>query len=133
MAEGGFNRVFLTFDDGFEAIAKVPYRIAEPKHYATASEAATLHYLHSKDVPPELYTALYGASAENSRDSEMFYIGPTADYMFWYGKLIILKGALVRMVEYWPHLPNAKGLSCPVQFNDAELDGFHEQNGCGLT
>ncbi|GAQ07502.1 hypothetical protein ALT_4823 [Aspergillus lentulus] len=161
LAEGIFNRVFLlAFDDGFEAIAKVPYRIAGPKHYATASEAATLHYLHSKgipvpklygysssesnpvgveyivvekapgvgletkwpsmdkrdlhklassfveiekrffdipfgsigsiyfkkDVPPELQAALYSASAENNRDSEMFCIGPTADYMFWYGK-----------------------------------------------
>ncbi|RHZ55947.1 hypothetical protein CDV55_100222, partial [Aspergillus turcosus] len=134
LAEGGFNRVFLlTFDDGFEAIVKVPYRIAGPKHYATANEAATLHYLHSKgsrwgletkwlsmnkrelhklasslveiekrffdipfgsigsiyfkkDVPPELQAALYTASNENNPDSEMLCIGPTADYMFWYGK-----------------------------------------------
>jgi hypothetical protein len=39
-----------------------------------------------KDVPPELQAALHSASAENNRDSEMFCIGPTADYMFWYGK-----------------------------------------------
>lgn len=51
-AEGGFNRVFLlTMDDGFEAILKIPYHIAGPKHFATASEAATLQYLHSKGIP----------------------------------------------------------------------------------
>lgn len=38
-----------------------------------------------------------------------------------------LKGALVRMAEYWPHLPDTKELPCPVRFTDAELDGFHEQ------
>jgi hypothetical protein len=160
-AEGGFNRVFLlTMDDGFEAIVKIPYRIAGPKHYATASEAATLQYLHSKgipvpkvygysssesnaagveyiimekasgvgletrwlgmskrerhrlassyveiekiflglpfgsigsiyfkkDVPPDLQAALYTTNSENNHDSETFCLGPTADYMFWYGK-----------------------------------------------
>lgn len=38
-----------------------------------------------------------------------------------------LKGALVRMVEYWPHLPDTKGVACPVQFTEAEMDGFFEQ------
>lgn len=160
-AEGGFNRVFLlTMDDGFEAVLKIPYHIAGPKHFATASEAATLQYLHSKgvpvpkvygyspsesnsagveylimekaqgvglqtrwfdmtkrerhklatsfveiekkffdlpfgsigsiyfkkDVPAELQGALYTNDAENTQDSETFCIGPTADYMFWYGK-----------------------------------------------
>lgn len=31
------------------------------------------------------------------------------------------------MIEYWPHLPDTKGLLCPVQFTGSELDGFHEQ------
>ncbi|CAG8935063.1 unnamed protein product [Penicillium salamii] len=161
IAEGGFNRVFLlTMDDGFEVIIKIPYHIAGPKHYATASEAATMKYLHSKgipvprlygfssstknpagveyiimekapgagletrwlsmskreqhrlasslveiekkifdlplrsigsiyfkeDVPVELQTALYTANTEKCQDAETFCIGPTADYMFWYGR-----------------------------------------------
>jgi hypothetical protein len=45
----------------------------------------------------------------------------------WNGNLMSPKGALVRMTEYWSHLPNTKGLSCPVQFTDAELEGFQEQ------
>lgn len=45
----------------------------------------------------------------------------------WSGNLMSLKGALVRMVEYWPHLPETAGKACPVQFTDAEMDGFSEQ------
>lgn len=45
----------------------------------------------------------------------------------WNGNLITLKGALVRMVGYWPHLPETRGIECPVKFTDAELDGFVEQ------
>lgn len=160
-AEGGFNRVFLlTMEDGFEVIIKIPYHIVGPKHYATASEAATMQYLHSngipvprlfgysssatnpagveyiimekasgvgletkwlsmskreqhrlassfveiekkffdlpfrsigsiyfkEDVPAELQAALYTASTEKCQDAERFCIGPTADYMFWYGR-----------------------------------------------
>jgi hypothetical protein len=147
-------------DDGFEVIAKIPYRLAGPRHYATASEAATLHFLHSKgipvpklygysssednpvgveyivmekasgvclqsrwhnlskrelhklastfveiekkffnipfgsigsiyfkkDVPQNLRADLYAPHVRNEQDSDIFCIGPTADYMFWYGK-----------------------------------------------
>lgn len=38
-----------------------------------------------------------------------------------------LKGSLVRMIEHWPYLPDTKGVLCPVQFTDAEMDGFFEQ------
>lgn len=37
-----------------------------------------------KDVPAELQAVLYIASTEKCEDSEIFCIGPTADYMFWY-------------------------------------------------
>lgn len=64
-AEGGFNRVFLlTMEDSFQAIAKIPYKIALPRHHATASEAATLDFLRSKGVPvPKLYS--YSSTADN--------------------------------------------------------------------
>ncbi|KKK24370.1 hypothetical protein ARAM_000858 [Aspergillus rambellii] len=45
----------------------------------------------------------------------------------WNGTLLTLKGALVRMVGYWSHLPDTRGIECPVKFTDAELDGFTEQ------
>jgi hypothetical protein len=58
LAEGGFNRVFLLkLEDGFELVAKIPYRIARPKHFTTASEAATLTFLRLKGIPvPEVYS-----------------------------------------------------------------------------
>ena len=51
-AEGGFNRVFLlAFEDGFEIIAKIPYRISVPERLATASEVATMDFLRSNGLP----------------------------------------------------------------------------------
>lgn len=47
----------------------------------------------------------------------------------WSGDLMTLKGALIRMVGYWPRLPDTKGLPCPVQFTNAELQEFSEQEG----
>ncbi|KAE8332170.1 kinase-like domain-containing protein [Aspergillus sergii] len=160
-AEGGFNRLFLlTMDGGFEAVVKMPYRIAGPKHFAAASEAATLQYLHAKgipvpkvygysctetnpagveylimekaqgvglrtrwgsmskreihklgtsfveieknifdlpfgsigsiyfkkNIPAELQGTLCKDKNENMQDSEIFCFGPTADYMSWHGK-----------------------------------------------
>ncbi|RAL11096.1 phosphotransferase enzyme family protein [Aspergillus homomorphus CBS 101889] len=147
-------------DDGFDVIVKIPYHITGPKHYATASKAATLTYLNTKDIPvPKVYrysssdnnpagveyivlekaagvgletkwltmskrerhtlalsavevekkffdipfrairsiyfkqdvpsglqTTLYKPDVKSDRDSEIFCIGPTADYRFWYGK-----------------------------------------------
>lgn len=65
LAEGGFNHVFLIkMDDGLEVVAKIPYRFTGPKYYATASDAATLCFLHSKSIPmPRLYG--YSPSEDN--------------------------------------------------------------------
>jgi hypothetical protein len=70
LAEGGFNRVFLLqMEDGFEIVAKIPYHIAAPAFYTTASEAATLTYLKSKGIPvPEVYA--YCAQKDNPVRSE---------------------------------------------------------------
>ncbi|KOC13488.1 hypothetical protein AFLA70_11g005480 [Aspergillus flavus AF70] len=45
----------------------------------------------------------------------------------WSGNLMTLKGALIRMTEYWPNLPDTKGVNCPVQFTNAELEEFFEK------
>ncbi|OOO07690.1 hypothetical protein OAory_01041900 [Aspergillus oryzae] len=45
----------------------------------------------------------------------------------WNGDVMTLKGALVRMVRYWPHLPDTRGIECPGEFTDAELKGFAEK------
>lgn len=56
LAEGGFNRVYLiTFDDGFETIAKVPFNIL-PTQNRTASEVATMTLLGKIELlVPEVY------------------------------------------------------------------------------
>ncbi|KGO64142.1 Aminoglycoside phosphotransferase [Penicillium italicum] len=52
LAEGGFNRVLqVTFDDGYAVLARLPYKTTVPKHYAVASEAATLALLRAHGVP----------------------------------------------------------------------------------
>jgi hypothetical protein len=70
LAEGGFNRVLvLTMQDGFEMIAKIPYHIAQPSFFATASEAATLTFLRAEGIPvPEVYR--YSATANNPVGTE---------------------------------------------------------------
>ncbi|KAL3465067.1 hypothetical protein BJX64DRAFT_76013 [Aspergillus heterothallicus] len=57
MSEGGFNRLFqVTFNDGREVIARIPYPSTRPEHYCVASEVATLDYLRGHGIPtPEVY------------------------------------------------------------------------------
>ena len=45
----------------------------------------------------------------------------------WSGNLMTLKGALIRMTEYWPNLPDTKDVTCPVQFTNSELEEFFEK------
>lgn len=44
----------------------------------------------------------------------------------WNGNVLVLKGALVRMVECWPMLPDTAGVKCPVEFSPQELEEFHK-------
>lgn len=39
-----------------------------------------------EDLPSEPQAPLYRANTEECLDSETFCVGPTADYMFWYGR-----------------------------------------------
>ncbi|KAI9036174.1 putative reverse transcriptase [Aspergillus affinis] len=47
---------------------------------------ATGSIYFKKDVPPELQAALHMTNIDNDAGDETLCIGPTADYMFWYGK-----------------------------------------------
>lgn len=70
IGEGGFNRAFLlTLEDGFQAVAKIPYNLSMPKKYATSSEVATLSFLRSKGLPvPKVYG--WSSTNENSIGTE---------------------------------------------------------------
>jgi hypothetical protein len=47
ISEGQFNQVFLlTMDDGREVIAKLPNPNAGRTHFTTASEVATMNFVH---------------------------------------------------------------------------------------
>lgn len=47
MLEGSFNKVFrLVMCNGAIAIARIPYRNVWPKFYTTASEVATMEFVH---------------------------------------------------------------------------------------
>ncbi|EZF79840.1 hypothetical protein H110_08353 [Trichophyton rubrum MR1448] len=72
LAEGGFNRIFLlTSEDGFQAIAKIPYSITVPKKYTTASEVATTDLLRSKGMP---MPRIFGWSADANNPVGVEYI-----------------------------------------------------------
>jgi hypothetical protein len=73
LAEGGFNRVFLLrMDDGFEVIAKIPYRKTAPAHYLTASEVATMQFVQQHlDVP---VPSVYAWSSDKSNSVGVEYI-----------------------------------------------------------
>lgn len=46
LAEGSFNKTFrLVMDNGSAVIARIPYPIAGPKYYTTASEVATMDFV----------------------------------------------------------------------------------------
>ena len=74
LAEGGFNRTFLiTMHDGFEMVARIPYPVTVPKFYATASEVATMRFLHSSGLPvPEVYD--YSPSSDNAARTEYIFM-----------------------------------------------------------
>ncbi|KAF4566301.1 hypothetical protein EYR36_011718 [Pleurotus pulmonarius] len=65
LAEGGFNRTFVvTLRDSRQVVARVPYPVTAPDYYAVASEAATIEYLRSCEIPaPEIYG--YSAGSDN--------------------------------------------------------------------
>lgn len=45
--EGGFSKALLmSKEEGAQAVVKLPFSIAGPQKYLTASEAAVLQYLH---------------------------------------------------------------------------------------
>ncbi|KAF8161339.1 protein kinase subdomain-containing protein PKL/CAK/Fmp29 [Crassisporium funariophilum] len=74
LAEGGYNRTFLiTWRDGFRMVARVPYPKTVPKHFAVASEVATLAFLRSVGLPtPEVYG--YSYRPDNDAGTEYIFM-----------------------------------------------------------
>ncbi|KAI0084605.1 protein kinase subdomain-containing protein PKL/CAK/Fmp29 [Irpex rosettiformis] len=74
LAEGGFNRTFLiTLADDFQMVARVPYPATVPKHYAVASEAATVEFLRSSGLPvPKIYG--HSPASDNAAKTEYIFM-----------------------------------------------------------
>jgi hypothetical protein len=69
--EGSFNKVFLlAFNDGQEAIARIPHPNAGPPHFTTASEVATMDYLYKILKLPVPKILGYSCSSNNPVQSE---------------------------------------------------------------
>ncbi|USW54061.1 Putative aminoglycoside phosphotransferase, protein kinase-like domain superfamily [Septoria linicola] len=74
LGEGAANRAFvICFRDKFKLVARIPYPVTEPCQQVVASEAATMAFLRSKDIPvPEIYG--YSASAKNPAQTEYIFM-----------------------------------------------------------
>ncbi|GAB7355593.1 hypothetical protein MBLNU459_g6058t3 [Dothideomycetes sp. NU459] len=59
--------------DGFRLVARIPYPSTVPKQLAVASEAATLSFLRSRNIPvPEVYG--YSTNAQNAAGTEFMFM-----------------------------------------------------------
>ncbi|SLM34164.1 phosphotransferase family protein [Lasallia pustulata] len=75
LAEGGFNRVLqVSFTDGHTVLARLPFRITAPAHYAVASEAATLGFLRNHGLPVPKVLG-YSSVAANPVGTEYLLLG----------------------------------------------------------
>lgn len=104
LGEGGFNRTFLiTFDSGFQLVARIPYTILTSKAYALASEVATMDFLRSKGLPiPNVYA--YSFTPENEDETEyilMEFVDGTDLSQIWFDlgkdRIISLMDQLAKM------------------------------------
>src|SRR5271167_4260440 len=130
LAEGGFNRVFLlTMDDGFQVVAKIPYRNTVPPRYLTASEVATMDLLRQKlEIPvPRVYA---WSSEKDSNQVGAEYIvmekatGVRLGDIWWSLNAKQLLKVITQLVQY-----EAKLLQTPLSsFGSIYFKGFLSEN-----
>lgn len=74
LGEGASNRAFvIDFRDGFKLVARIICPVTQPSGLVVASEAATLSFLRSKNVPvPKVYG--YSATTENPAGTEYIFV-----------------------------------------------------------
>ncbi|KAF2463512.1 uncharacterized protein BDR25DRAFT_383569 [Lindgomyces ingoldianus] len=69
--EGGFSKALLLCkEDGSELIAKIPFSIAGPPKYTTASEVAVLQYLHAHTQVPVPKVLAWNSDPSNPVSAE---------------------------------------------------------------
>ncbi|CAA7260543.1 unnamed protein product [Cyclocybe aegerita] len=73
--EGLFNRAFLLrFDNDRELIARIPFPVAGPKHFMTASEVATMEYVRTELELPVPHVRAWSSRAESTPVGAEFII-----------------------------------------------------------
>ncbi|KAH7377310.1 hypothetical protein BKA66DRAFT_422392 [Pyrenochaeta sp. MPI-SDFR-AT-0127] len=59
--------------DGLQFVGRIPYLVTEPRHLVVASEAATMDFLRSHDIPvPKVYS--YSTTSENAAGTEYIFM-----------------------------------------------------------
>ena len=106
LAEGGFNRVFLlTMDDGFEVVAKIPYRNTVPPRYLTASEVATMDFIRRQfEIPVPKVFAWSSETEGNPVGTEYIVMekasGKTLGDIWWSLSAKQLLKVITQLVQY---------------------------------
>lgn len=121
-------------DDGFEVIAKIPYRNTVPPRYLTASEVATMDFLRQKfEIPvPQVYT---WSSEKDSNQVGAEYIvmekatGVRLGDLWWSLNAKQLLKVITQLVQY-----EAKLMQAPLSsYGSIYFNGFLPENvGCRL-
>ncbi|KAK2744246.1 hypothetical protein FQN57_004331 [Myotisia sp. PD_48] len=69
--EGGYHKALLmTLENGHEVVAKIPYPIAGPAKYSTASEVAIMQYIKTYPTIPVPTVLAWSSSSTNTIGSE---------------------------------------------------------------
>ncbi|CAA7260073.1 unnamed protein product [Cyclocybe aegerita] len=73
--EGLFNRAFLLrFDNDKELIARIPFPVAGPRHFMTASEVATMEYIRTELELPVPRVRAWSSHAESTAVGTEFIV-----------------------------------------------------------
>lgn len=93
LIRGTSNRIFdLEFDDGSQLIAKIPFPIAGPPHFTTASEVATMYYAREMLRIPVPRVISWCSRAENTPVKSEY--------------IIMEKVQGVQLYDHWVNLGN---------------------------
>ncbi|EGP91121.1 uncharacterized protein MYCGRDRAFT_65675 [Zymoseptoria tritici IPO323] len=90
--EGGFSKALLMKKiDGTEVVAKLPFKIAGPAHYTTASEVAILQYVRQHTNVPVPRVLAWNSDATNAVKSEY---------------IVMEKAPGVQLFKVWGDMPD---------------------------
>ncbi|PGH10605.1 hypothetical protein AJ80_07456 [Polytolypa hystricis UAMH7299] len=111
--EGGFSKaLLLQREDGSEVIAKIPFSIAGPRKYTTASEVAILQYVHAHTQVPVPKVLAWSSDSSNPIGAEYILMEKAPGVQLFkrwgdmsdYDQLLLVKG-LAKMERELTNIP----------------------------